>query len=218
MLPVAFTLQHDLPQSDGNEPNRSLPTDAQWQHWLNRWWDALMPDDLPYLAPLLAVHPKDTWAIALTLQLTTDNGIQILNRDYRNSDRPTDVLAFAALEGIPPAILMAQLQVDFQGDRPADCQGPQGNFPQENPPEPIEIGDVIISLDTAQAQAQTLGHSLALELAWLAAHGLLHLLGWDHPDSDHLQMMLRRQQSLLSAANLGTVNWGAIDTTDLGYR
>ncbi len=231
MIPVALTLQHDpqnAPQSgrpeppNGDGPDRSLPTETQWQEWFDQWWHSLTPDDLPYLAPVLATRSKHTWAIALTLQLTTDDGIQALNRDYRNSDRPTDVLAFAALEGLPPAILMAQLQ----GGALSPDSSPKLEEPVDDPieepvdepiDEPIELGDIIISLDTAQTQAQTLGHSLSLELAWLATHGMLHLVGWDHPDPKHLQIMLRRQQTLLTAANLGRVNWGAIQATDLGY-
>ncbi|MEM1425693.1 MAG: rRNA maturation RNase YbeY [Cyanobacteria bacterium P01_H01_bin.130] len=199
-----------------------MPTETQWQEWFDQWWHSLTPDDLPYLAPVLATRPKHTWAIALTLQLTTDDGIQALNRDYRNSDRPTDVLAFAALEGLPPAILMAQLQGGALSPEPLpESITPETITPELIEPdpieEPLELGDIIISLDTAQTQAQTLGHSLSLELAWLATHGMLHLVGWDHPDPKHLQIMLRRQQSLLTAANLGRVNWGAIQATDLGY-
>ena len=49
----------------------------------------------------------------------------------------------------------------------------------------------MISVNTAQRQAQQQGHSLPTELAWLATHGLLHLLGWDHPDEESLMQMLK---------------------------
>ncbi|MEM9772367.1 MAG: rRNA maturation RNase YbeY [Cyanobacteria bacterium P01_D01_bin.73] len=211
--PVAMTLQQEDGQASG-----SMPALSVWQGWFDDWWqdlgagesEAELERDLPYLAPLLAVYPKSSLAIALNLRLTTDSGIHQLNRDYRGIDRPTDVLAFSALEASPPAILVAQMAAEEMeaGD----------DSPGETSPEPIELGDLAISLNTAERQAQRWGHSLSLELAWLAAHGLLHLLGWDHGDRLHLEEMLTRQQTLLTAANLGKVNWGALDMTDLGYE
>jgi probable rRNA maturation factor len=55
-------------------------------------------------------------------------------------------------------------------------------------------------VETAQRQATEQGHGLEIELAWLATHGLLHLLGWDHPDDAQLAAMLAEQRSLLQAA------------------
>ena len=67
---------------------------------------------------------------------------------------------------------------------------------------PYHLGDLIISVETAQRQCAVHGHSLKEELAWLAAHGLLHLLGWDHPDEAHLQAMWHQQRSLLASTGL----------------
>jgi len=64
----------------------------------------------------------------------------------------------------------------------------------------LELGDIVISLDTAARQAPEHGHSLEQELLFLASHGLLHLLGWDHPDDASLAAMLARQERLLAAA------------------
>jgi probable rRNA maturation factor len=64
------------------------------------------------------------------------------------------------------------------------------------------LGDIIISQTTAIFQAQERGHSLTYELAWLAAHGLLHLLGWDHPDDDSLEVMLTQQALMLQLISL----------------
>lgn len=108
----------------------------------------------------------------ITLRFTSDRQIQELNRQYRAIDQPTDVLAFAATESeiaLPPEI-----------------------------DEPIYLGDIIISLDTASRQAQSQNHSLVTELAWLSSHGLLHLLGWDHPDDVSLKQMLMRQSQLIA--------------------
>ena len=62
----------------------------------------------------------------------------------------------------------------------------------------LELGDIVISLDTAARQAPEHGHSLEQELLFLASHGLLHLVGWDHPDDASLAAMLARQEQLLT--------------------
>ncbi|MCT7952612.1 rRNA maturation RNase YbeY [Ancylothrix sp. C2] len=135
-----------------------------WQNWIERWLEFLQ-EDLPP-AP----------GYELSLRLTDDHEIQALNAQYRFQDKPTDVLAFAALE-----------VEDFA---PA-------------PPEmPVYLGDIVISVDTATRQASERGHSLEFELAWLASHGLLHLLGWDHPDEDSLSEMLNQQALLLEMIGL----------------
>ena len=120
-------------------------------------------------------------AYELSLRLTDDAEIQSLNADYRGKDTPTDVLAFAALESEVPQPTAAILAG-----------------------EPLYLGDIVISVETAQRQAQQQGHSLAVELAWLAAHGFLHLLGWDHPDDASLEKMLVQQETLLK--NVGQIN------------
>ena len=121
---------------------------------------------------------SDTWE--LSLRLTGDREIQTLNAQYRSQNQPTDVLAFAALEADVPQPLIDEY-LTF---------------------EPLYLGDIVISVDTASRQAQQQGHSLSTELAWLAAHGLLHLLGWDHPDEDSLIQMLCQQETLLKAIGL----------------
>ena len=115
----------------------------------------------------------------LSLRLTEDTEIQALNAKYRHKDHPTDVLAFAALEVNSPQ-LPAQIQLSM----------------------PLYLGDIVISVDTAIRQAQQQGHSLRVELGWLATHGLLHLLGWDHPDEESLREMLNQQENLLNIVDL----------------
>ena len=109
----------------------------------------------------------------MSLRLTDDAEVQSLNREYRSKDQPTDVLSFAALE------------VDYQYDLPVE--------------EPLYLGDIVISVETAARQADNQGHSIETELTWLASHGLLHLLGWDHPDEPSLLEMLNQQRDLLQA-------------------
>ena len=69
--------------------------------------------------------------------------------------------------------------------------------------EPLELGDIVISLETAARQAAAADTSLEAELLFLASHGLLHLLGWDHPDAESLAAMLSRQEALIAGALAG---------------
>jgi probable rRNA maturation factor len=118
-------------------------------------------------------------AYELTLRLTEDTEIQALNAQYRHKNQPTDVLAFAAMEVNSPQ-LPTPIPSSF----------------------PLYLGDLVISVETAERQAQQQGHSLQTELAWLATHGLLHLLGWDHPDETSLREMLNQQEVLLRMVEL----------------
>ncbi len=129
-----------------------------------------------WLAQLGADLPPAS-AYELTLRLTNDEEIQRLNAQFRHQDRPTDVLSFASLEDEVPTVEADSL-------------------------EPLYLGDLVISLETAARQALEVSVSLTTELAWLAAHGLLHLVGWDHPDDLHLQEMVRRQADLLQHIGL----------------
>jgi probable rRNA maturation factor len=118
-------------------------------------------------------------AYSLGLRLCDDGAIASLNEAWRQRPGPTDVLAFAAQEEAPP--LPASL---VDGSAAA---------------EPLELGDIVISLETAARQALEHGHTLERELRFLASHGLLHLLGWDHPDQEALTAMLNRQERLLAS-------------------
>ena len=107
--------------------------------------------------------------VSLGLHFTNDAGIAELNSQWRHKLGPTDVLSFAALDDTPDWLEGAA----------------------------VELGDIIVSLDTAHQQAADHDHSLRYELHWLISHGLLHLLGWDHPDERSLSAMLALQEHLL---------------------
>jgi probable rRNA maturation factor len=153
-------MQLELILQDLYQP--SVITEDTWVEWFRAWLQT----------PGVRLPPGS--AYELSLRLTTDTEIQALNAQFRQIDRPTDVLSFAAME------------VDF---------------PQvADPAAAIYLGDIIISVDTAARQAPEHGYSLRKELAWLASHGLLHLLGWDHPDDASLLLMLDWQANLLAAS------------------
>ena len=117
-------------------------------------------------------------AYEISLRLTTDAEIQRLNTDYRHQSKPTDVLSFAALE------------TELPGSETVHRH------------QPLYLGDIIISVETARQQAAASKHSLCQEVAWLTAHGLLHLLGWDHPDDARLSEMLNKQSQLLDLISI----------------
>lgn len=143
------------------------PITAQtWENWFNCWLEILQPN----------IPPVENYEIGL--RLTNDSEIQELNAQYRQQNKPTDVLSFAALE--------------------VDCPMPSEALASM----PLYLGDIVISIDTAQQQAQKQGHTLLTELAWLASHGLLHLLGWDHPDEESLERMLKQQVILLKSISI----------------
>lgn len=112
--------------------------------------------------------------VCLGLQFVNDEEIAELNQRWRNKDSATDVLSFSALEA---------------------------EMPLEGDPS-VELGDIIVSVPTAERQALEQNHSLERELCWLVSHGLLHLLGWDHPDDASLMTMLQCQEQLLAMAGM----------------
>ncbi|WP_009631872.1 rRNA maturation RNase YbeY [Synechocystis sp. PCC 7509] len=150
-------------------PENLTETAIPWELWFECWITHLETQ-----LPLANIYE-------LSLRLTNDAEIRVLNQQYRHQDKPTDVLAFAALE------------VDF----------PMTEEMRSH--QPLYLGDIVISVDTASRQATEQGHSLQTELAWLATHGLLHLLGWDHPDETSLLQMLDQQAVLLQLIGL-TIN------------
>ena len=137
-----------------------------WEYWFRKWLEILQPD----------IPPAENYE--LSLRLTDDSEIKILNSQYRYQDKATDVLAFAALEAnIPqPEVINSDLQ--------------------------LYLGDIVISIETASRQAKQQGHPLTTELAWLAAHGFLHLLGWDHADQESWQKMVKQQLFMLDSVEI----------------
>jgi probable rRNA maturation factor len=109
--------------------------------------------------------------VSLTVVITDDEEIRALNRRFRDTDAPTDVLAFPDAE-------TDQVFVDESG-------------------EPPYLGDVIISLPRARQQAAEQGHSTMDELRLLVVHGVLHLLGYDHAVPAQQVEMWARQDAIL---------------------
>jgi len=113
-------------------------------------------------------------ASELSILLTSDGGIQRLNREHRGKDRPTDVLSFPQNEFRRP--LMPRRGHDL-----------------------AVLGDVIVSIDTAARQARGRRRPLLDEIRFLLAHGLLHLLGYDHATPGEKKVMAARTRALVRA-------------------
>ena len=105
----------------------------------------------------------------LSATVADDDYVRALNRDYRGIDRPTDVLSFPMEEG-------------------ADIVAEPDGF----------LGDIVLSLPTAQGQAVEYGHSLLRELSFLTVHGALHLLGYDHLNEGEAAIMFAKQEEILT--------------------
>ena len=108
--------------------------------------------------------------LSFSFEIIDDESIADLNKKWLNKTGPTDVLSFPIIA-----------ENDSYIDMPL-----------------IELGDLFISLDTAQKQSKEYNNSLKAEMIWLASHGFLHLLGWDHRDSNELDRMLFFQEYLIS--------------------
>ena len=105
----------------------------------------------------------------ISIVLVDDQRIQELNREYRKADRPTDVLAFSQLEGEPA----------------------------KAPEDRVALGDVVVSIDTAERQAAEQRHALENELDLLIIHGVLHLLGYDDETEADAAEMRRHEKRIL---------------------
>lgn len=115
----------------------------------------------------------------ISLTFTDNEKIRRINSQFRGIDKPTDVLSFPLndYENTP----------DSLADEPSGC-----------------LGDIVISLERAKEQADEFGHSLDREIAFLTVHSMLHLLGYDHVDSEADELDMRRRQSeILKNMGLG---------------
>ena len=117
----------------------------------------------------------------VSVTFTDDEGIHAVNKEYRGIDKPTDVLSFPL--------------TDFES-----TEEPAADEPT------LSLGDIVVSLERAAAQAEEFGHSADRELAFLCVHSTLHLLGYDHELSeDDDADMRRRQREILEQMGM-TVN------------
>lgn len=116
--------------------------------------------------------------------LITDNaGIRVYNRDYRNLDKETDVLSFPNISYEDTADFTA---AEADG---ADCFDPDSGE--------LILGDIILNVERVLTQAKEYGHSVLREFAFLTAHSMFHLCGYDHMEEQDAIIMERKQEEVL---------------------
>ncbi len=114
--------------------------------------------------------------------LTNDDEIEKMNEEFRDIGRSTDVLSFPMIEYSSPA--------DFEGfEDEIELFDPDT--------DELLLGDIVISMDHVYAQAEEYGHAPKRELAFLTAHSMLHLMGYDHMEDDEREVMENKQEEIL---------------------
>lgn len=118
----------------------------------------------------------------ISVTLVDNERIREINAEQRNIDKATDVLSFPMLEFDE----YGEAYTDFETD---------GDF--------VMLGDIVISTERAEEQAREYGHSFKRELAFLTAHSMLHLLGYDHVDSEEDErIMCEKQEAILQSLGI----------------
>ncbi len=124
----------------------------------------------------------------INLLLTDNAGIRAYNAQFRSMDRETDVLSFPNADFVHPS--------DFTGleDKAADYFDPESGE--------LILGDIIISVDKVNEQAESFGHSVKREFAFLVAHSMLHLCGYDHEEAGDAAVMEAKQEEVLQSLGI----------------
>lgn len=125
-----------------------------------------------------AAAEEDISAAELSVSFVTNDMIQGINKEYRGKDAPTDVISFAMEE-------LGEGEMEVVGAL-----------------VPRMLGDIIISIDRTKEQAADYGHSFERELGFLAVHGFLHLLGYDHMTKEEETKMFAKQEAILSSLGI----------------
>lgn len=119
----------------------------------------------------------------INIIISDDASIRMINREFRSIDLSTDVLSFPMVHMQNGKILSSEGDYDLDEGL-------------------LLLGDIVISIETAGAQARQYEHSLERELAFLASHGMFHLLGYDHMKKDEESIMLSKQEAVLEKMGL----------------
>lgn len=157
-----------------SETSKKLPFDVE--DIVNKVIEkALEQEECPYEA-------------SVSVLLTDNEGIHAVNKEFRGIDRPTDVLSFP--------------NVDYEA--PADFSGIEDFIEDYFDPETGELclGDIVISVDKVYEQAEEYGHAPLREFAFLVAHSILHLLGYDHMEAEEAKVMEAKQEEILTSLGI----------------
>ena len=142
-------------------------------------------------------------AVTLSLLITDDIEMQALNSQYRQQDKPTDVLSFPLLDEPLVDAPAAQLWQAETGNEPVEQDARPAFITPSN--IPTNLGDIVISWPTVRRQAEQAGHQAAYELLYLLSHGTLHLVGYDDQTEEGYQAMVSLQESVMQE-----IDWDAL--------
>ena len=133
-------------------------------------------------------YAKFPYEAEVNLTLTDNEGIHTINKEFRQIDRPTDVLSFPMLSYETPG--------DFAFLDEEDCE--------DFNPDTGEalLGDIVISVEKVLEQAENFGHSIEREYAFLITHSMLHLFGYDHMTEEEASVMESKQTEILNELNI----------------
>ena len=156
---------------------------------INIEYEAKESLDIPYEEIIRDVVPAELdyeqcpYEAEVNVLLTDNPSIQEINREYRQLDMPTDVLSFPMLD--------FERESDFSHveEQVEDCFNPETGE--------LLLGDIVVSVEKVKEQAEKYGHSQQRELAFLLAHSMLHLCGYDHEDGHGRMVMEERQRNIL---------------------
>ena len=126
---------------------------------------------------------KCPYEAEVSVLLTDNDRIHELNREFRGIDRPTDVLSFPMCDYDTPG------DFDWLEEHGDDCFHPESGE--------LLLGDIVISVEKVREQAEAYGHSEKRELAFLVAHSMLHLFGYDHMEDEERKIMEAKQEEIL---------------------
>lgn len=133
-------------------------------------------------------YEKCPYECEVNVILTNNEGIHQINMECRKIDRPTDVLSFPMAEYESPG------NFERLEEEQPECFHPESGE--------LMLGDIIISLDKVKEQAEAYGHSNKREYAFLLAHSMLHLMGYDHMVEDEEKVMFQKQEEILAGLNI----------------
>lgn len=136
----------------------------------------------------------------VALSFVDYEAIHQLNKEYRGIDRPTDVLSFAMSE-----MGEDELEINYEGLEDVEIDASFSESEEESEEDNLSaepLGDIIISVPRAIAQAEEYGHSVEREIGFLFVHGFLHLIGYDHGTEADEKAMFEKQEHILQKAGL----------------
>lgn len=154
--------------------------------------EVVFPFDVEEIVKLVAEEILDKedcpYETQVNVLITDKEGIHGYNREYRGIDRETDVLSFPNLEFSKEGFF------DISEEEEADFFDPDTGE--------LILGDIIVCADKVLEQAQSYGHSTKREFAFLVAHSMLHLCGYDHMDEKEAKVMEKKQEDVLTTLGI----------------